>query len=674
MPAIHTKESDLTPALLVGRRKPLSDAVELRAGPVSALLYEGDLRHVRIGDAELLQRVYMAVRDEVWNTIPGTIEDLRIESRGEDGFEVSFDERHRYGEIDFGWRARIRGEADGTITYEMAGTAASAFRYAKIGLNVHHPLRECLGRPYRAYLDGQESRGVLPSDIEPQLFRDGTLTALFPPYDALVIELGEGREVRFDFEGDLFEMQDHRNWTDANLKSYGTPLSLPWPFTAKPGDEIRQSVRIGFSGPAPAPAEPAGAIQIRIGEPGGRTLPPIGFGLPTTATGSGPEAAELEAAELDLLRAAAPAHLRVDVVLDEPGAAEAVARTAAVAASLGSALELAIFTGTADPSAVRPLAEALARAAVPVARAFVYTGTPGFSSTSGSTTPAALVRAVRDELTPHLGEIPCAGGTCQFFNELNRNRPETEGVDGVVYSLNPQVHASDDLSLMENLAAQPDTVAMTRKLTDGLPVFVSPVTLIGPYGPFPGGPPAPGGLPGNVDVRQFGLFGAAWTLASVRRLSEAQAAAITYFQTDGLRGVLQGDRGRREGAPELPVPEGAVFPLYHVFADLASLRPARLLEATSGDAAKVEVLALAGERDQRVVLLANLTPQPQAVAFDQSRPGEVASVRVLDASVAELAMREPVRFRDEQHAVRLGSDERFELQLAPYAIARIDLA
>lgn len=660
MPQIHTNASESAPRLLVGRDLALPEATELRAGPVSALLYEGDLRHVRLGEVELVQRVYMAVRDAVWNTIPGTIEDLHIDA-GTDTFEVTFSSRHIYEDIDFAWQARISGEADGSVTYEMAGSPHTVFRYAKIGLNIHHPLRECLGRPYRAYRDGQELRGTLPSDIEPQLFVDGQLTALFPEYEALVIELDGGLEVRFDFEGDLFEMQDHRNWTDANLKTYGTPLSLPWPFDATPGEQIRQSVRISFQGVPPSAPTPRERIEVELGGPSGATLPPIGFGITEPIT-------ELADRELELLSAASPAHLRVDVVLGDPALEDRLSRAADTALALGAALELAVFDGGADPREASRILPVLDQKPVQVARVFVFAGEQGFSSTSGSTTPAVLVNEVRAVLSPKLGGVPFAGGTNQFFTEINRNRPDASGMDAVVYSINPQVHAADDLSVMENLQAQASTVMMARKLTDGLPVFVSPVTMIGRYGPFPGGPPVEGGLPGNVDVRHTALFGAAWTVASIRQLAEVGTAAITYYETTGPRGLIHND-AEFEGASSFPPEPGEVFPVYHVFADLAAATPLPLVAARSSDPEAVEVLAT-DRGDRAELLIANLTPHEQAVLVRLDTECQ-ATARMLDASAAPMAMSDPLGFRGEQHEADLGSGNEFKLDLYPYAVARI---
>ena len=47
-------------------------ARELAAGDLTVELEETEIRAVRLGDAELLRDIYMAVRDEHWGTVAGT--------------------------------------------------------------------------------------------------------------------------------------------------------------------------------------------------------------------------------------------------------------------------------------------------------------------------------------------------------------------------------------------------------------------------------------------------------------------------------------------------------------------------------------------------------------------------------------------------------------------------
>ena len=58
-------------------------------------------------------------------------------------------------------------------------------------------------------------------------------------------------EVRF--EGDTFETEDHRNWTDASFKTYVRPLALPWPYVLPKGETFTQSVTLTLSGKLPKP-------------------------------------------------------------------------------------------------------------------------------------------------------------------------------------------------------------------------------------------------------------------------------------------------------------------------------------------------------------------------------------------------------------------------------------
>jgi hypothetical protein len=275
---------------------------------------------------------------------------------------------------------------------------------------------------------------------------------------------------------------------------------------------------------------------------------------------------------------------------------------------------------------------------------------------------------VRVRLQGVVPGLPLAGGTNQFFAELNRDRPDCAAMDEVVYSLNPQVHACDDTSLVENLEAQAETVRMARSLCADRPIIISPVTLIGRLGPYAAGPPQPGELPPNVDVRQASLFGAGWTAGSIKYLSESGAASLTYYETTGWLGLVETEAGSPmpDRFPSIP---GAVFPLYHVFADLAALQGGELVEAHSSDPLTVEALALRSA-GRTHLLVANMTHAPQTVVVTPLPPGRVR-MRRLDEESALDAMTDPARFRSSGSTEEVRNRE-LELTLAPYAVVRID--
>lgn len=68
--------------------------------------------------------------------------------------------------------------------------------------------------------------------------------------------------------------------------------------------------------------------------------------------------------------------------------------------------------------------------------------------------------------------VPIGAGTNLYFAELKSEPPPSDGIDFVAYPVTPQIHADDDLSLVESPAAQADAVAATEAC--GLPVVVTP--------------------------------------------------------------------------------------------------------------------------------------------------------------------------------------------------------
>jgi hypothetical protein len=631
--------------LLTGRASALPDPTELRAGPVTVLLDGPDLRHVRVGGFELVQRVYVAVRDAPWNTIPAVLSNVVID-QGRDSFRVTFDARHVHEEIDFTWIGTVDGTPDGRIRYELEGTCHGVFRYSKIGFNVHHALDSSIGHAYRARTDSGELRGTLQASIVPQRVVDGTLTGMIDPYSEIAISVAPGLEAVVALEGDLLELQDHRNWADGNFKSYATP------------QRIHQVLTVGFAGPVPA-AEPERLPTISVGAPIGG-LPRIGFGQPSHGQ-------PLSGREAELITALRPAHLRVDLTVGDPGMPEAVDRAAADARSVGAALELAVHANDASGPALADLGAQLAAARVGVARVLVYDLREGMSVVSGLTR-ASVVRLVRQHLEPATGKVPFAGGTNQSFSDINRDRPTDPALTGLCFSISPTVHASDDASIVENLVGESEVVKMARSIAAGRPIAVSPVTIATRFGPYPGGPPAPDDLPAAVDVRQASLLGAAWSAGSVKHLAESRADSVTFYETTGWRGIVERDAGSPD--PRFPSRPGQVFPMYHVFADVAEWRAGRVRAAPSTDPLIAEGVAVEDSTGTHL-LVVNLTPASRRVVV-AGIVGRMASVRMLDASSAALATADPVAFRGRSSGAGI-VDGRLELELDAYAVARVDV-
>ncbi len=628
----------------------------LRAGPVSVLLEGADLRYLRVGRVELVQRIYVAVRDEVWNTIPGEYSDFRFDV-AEDCFHITFKGRHRYRDIDFAWTGAISGAVDGVISYEMRGIARAAFRFAKIGFNIHHPLPWSVGRPYRTQSPGGEVSGSLPVLVYPQFIEGSRLGSIIPETHQLTIWPVDGVSVAFRFEGDRFEMQDHRNWTDANFKTYSTPSSVPWPMDAVQGQEVWQKVTVSFSGMPPA-ADGDGEPRVDVGADTGRTLPQLGLGIAI-------DQQDLSRREQELLRALRLDHLRSDLYLEDDDWRGQLQRARQQCADIGVRMELALFLTGEVAERLDQLRSELSASPLPLARMLIFAEGRSFAVGRRST-PGQLVGQVRERLGSILDGVAVVGGTNQFFAEVNRDHPDVTVLDGVVYSVNPQVHAADDRSLMENIQGQRDTVTTARSFAPGRTIHISPITLVGRFGPFPGGPPGPDGLPGNVDVRQMSLFCAGWTVGSIKHLTEADVASITYYETTGWRGILERDRGSPmpDRFPSLP---GMIFPVYHVFAFLAGRQGARAIETRCSDPLAVEAFAFRTSAGIKL-MVANLTCDLRRVAV-----GGLARKRVsftpLNEKTARTAFDDPQELLSHSSVQTVRGD--LVLDLHPYEVAFI---
>src|SRR4029079_13540502 len=152
--------------LLHGVDTPPTALRPLRAGPVSLLLDGGDLRYVRIGRTELIRRLYVAVRDGDWATVPGVVSDPRVDERAE-GFEVAFACRNTGTGLDLTWSGTISGRPDGRIEYVFDARAERESADARIGICVHHPWRETAGARFEAGTPDGELEGSLPELIGP---------------------------------------------------------------------------------------------------------------------------------------------------------------------------------------------------------------------------------------------------------------------------------------------------------------------------------------------------------------------------------------------------------------------------------------------------------------------------------------------------------------------------
>jgi len=633
----------------------------LRAGPLDLSFERGELRFIRLGRWEVVNRIYVAVRDRNWDTAAPVLSNIVLAAKAS-AFRISFDVSCRMREIDFAWKGTIAGDHAGTITFAMDGEARATFMRNRIGFCILHP-DTCAGaRCVLKHPDGTATSSTFPRFISPhQPFLD---------LSGISHEVVPGTWAELSFDGDVFETEDQRNWTDASFKTYCTPLNLPYPAQISAGTPVRQSVTLRLredSGErlivSSAPRRQRAihpSYEIHAGQPT-RQLPPIGLCAASHGGAlSRREASRLAAMKLD--------HIRVEVDLSLPGWRDSLRMSAAQATDLGTGLIPALHLSDAAEAELAALADFFAHERCEIRMWLVFRrGEP--------CTADRWVERARAVLGTAFPGASFASGTNAYFTELNRGIPPGTPADCLVYSVNPQIHAFDDTSVIETLSAQAATVESALRISGGRPIAVSPVTLRPRFnavatGPLP--PVAPGELPPQVDPRQMSLLGAAWTLGSISSLVHGGASLLTYFETTGWRGVMETEEG--PSAPDrFPALPGCVFPLYHVLADIGEMKGGGLLPGRPDPASALAGLAIRTEARRRV-LLANLGSDTIMATVPSAEGGLAGRARVkcLDETTVERACRSPEEFRAKQGTAKAPRGGNLEIDLLPYAVARID--
>lgn len=561
--------------------------IVLHAGVLHLAFFpdEGSVRYIFAGEHEVLRSIGAPVRDQAWSTVRPVISQV-VTQQETDSFRVTFEAHCRDAAVDFRWRGQITGSPDGTLTFDFDGEALNDFLRNRIGFCILHS-SSLHGRPCQVeHVDGRIDESRFPEDIQPG--------APMADLRALTHEVTSGLRAEVRMEGDAFEMEDQRNWTDASFKTFCTPLRLARPVAVPKGTRIHQRVTLRLLGSVPAagpdfafPWQVPAKTTVTIGQKTGHRLPTLGVGWPNQ---------DPTASELGALRTLRLSHLRVDVRLGDAAIPAKLKSAADAARSLDAALEIALFCGDNSRTSFDQLRAALVTLSpIPkIARWLLL-------DENGGATSVDQVGKLRDTLTSTPFAAPIGAGAPDNFTELNYCPAVALAGDFTVHALNPQVHAFDQASMVETLSMQALTAENARRLSRGRPVVISTVTLnrrwrLADVG-APTGIPA-GLLPFRPDPRLRSEFAAAWTLGSVAALARAGVSSATYFEVSGENGIVATD--------------SSLTPAGNVFALLAASSGADVVASESDQPLSLSSLALMTSA-KRQVLLSNFRDGPQHV-------------------------------------------------------------
>ncbi|MGR3662295.1 MAG: hypothetical protein ACU0CA_14110 [Paracoccaceae bacterium] len=633
---------------LFGTEEPVEPPRKLRAGDLSVEIEAGNLRYIRFGGQEVMRAISYIVRDPDWGTYAPEISDLEIVEDA-DHFEVRYNARVDNGTQHLDYRAEITGRSDGTLSFQVSATPSGDFSTNRTGFVVLHPIEGVAGEAVRIErCDGAIEDSTFPLEIDP----------MQPMMDlrALTHWTGDGLEVHLRMEGDTFEMEDQRNWSDASYKTYVRPLARPWPYDLADGVGFDQRVSLTLSGDRPSLSD-GKSVSVSLGDADAGQMPRIGQALhPNNAQAVLDNAETLSGLGLSYLICEYNP-LRGDNIATLTKQVEA-------AAALGAApwLELVVTSVEGFEQELASLGNALNRSGsrfdtVLVSPAADIKGTlPG--SIWPDTPPADALYAATHRAFPG---AKIGGGMFSFFTELNRKRPPKDALDLVSFTTSGTVHAGDDRSIMETISTLPAIALSAASIADGTPVAVGPSAIglrANPYGDLPKSNPE------NIrqamnwnDPRQRGLLGAAWALGYVTQFARGGASCVALGEPVGAFGAAH-------SATDFPQPwyedAGGVYPVFHVLRVLAGFsgKPLRLLEVS--DSTKVIGLAVDTGLGAEI-MLANLGPDD--LRLELNFPAK--ALAVLDADSFVAASRE-VGFLDDWQPFK-GP----ELDLNGYSVARL---
>src|SRR5690625_5219342 len=533
-------------------------------------LLDAGVADVYFAGTSVLRAIEFVARDRNWRNIPfrlvrtevtSNAPGLRIESRLEN--------------------SHLAADVCVTIVvepYQISITSElvprQSFTTNRAGLTVLHYPDESGQELHIVDAHGQETATQFPAEIMPRQPAKNIQTLRWQR---------AGGEFVLDFSGDVFEMEDQRNWSDASFKTYNRPLDLPFPYVIDPGTKNRQ--------------------QITLSAPEEFAPPPIPEG-------------ENAANSVHLTnRAVVP---RLSVMLGSAWLAEQQL-PAAAQAQLGDLkdvprlVELDLASGTDHGALINRLSQQFPLKLRLIGDLAEVDFWPLLEANAAIKDIAIFDRA--QHLTSQVGmkavrSADVVGrtlaGTRAHFTELNRNQAVcAQDSDAVVFSSTPLFHAETTQQVVEAIAMQRIIAEQAVALAKGKPVEVGPITLTPRFQNVATEAESPvmNAESQTLDPRFSTHEMAAWLIASAISVSVVEVDELCYFADWGEGGLITS-----EGKPR---------PVYRAFQTLRNLWGREIESGSTADG--LVWVARISAQDESEILIANLDRHPRTIRINSRK-------------------------------------------------------
>ncbi len=567
--------------ILYGSDCAIPTPIILKAGLIDLIFQGGMIRQITFDTIPVCNRVYFALRDRHWNTIPGSFTIMQ-QSIDSSGFKLTFKGMYSQGDINLESTFDLHGRSSGELTFSFKAVARTSFYRNRIGFCTLLPIDQCTGKKY----------GVIQSE-------NGSIKSTFPeqiaPWQPLLdiksisYPVTDFANVTATFDGDLFEMEDQRNWTDYSYKIYSTRLSDPLPVMVEKGTSIEQTVTFTFA----SLRNTTGSIRknkrnlpVLLNNLSGNTctVPQIGTCLdyskvdPISSQYIGPFA-----------------YIRSDIFFDLPDHRNVIFSTLSLCKSLLIKPEFVLYCTDDITKELALVAECISASGIKPARISILKQSEVIVS-------ELTITKAKTILGQALPETPLVFGTDKYFVELNRNRRAVDLCEHICYSMNPQVHTFDNDSIMENLPGISATILAAQALFGNKKIHITPITLR---------PRANRSNPlkdGGPDMRLYGLFGAAWTAGVLFYSIPHNVGSLCFFQLNGDHGIFDNIRK-------------VVTPAYHLLSKVAPFSGGQFSRMTSENTKSLVAFHLQKE-SRSLLVIANLTNTSQTLEVTNTITGK----------------------------------------------------
>ena len=590
---------------LFGTTQPVPPARRLVAGALSCELCEGQLRDLRWGDLEILRGVSYLLRDGDWGTVPATVGDLQVQQSAQ-AFDVRFELRMATAAGSLVGTASIHGQGDGRLSFEVRATPDAPLATNRCGFVLLHPASAAGLALQVEHTDGRTSATRFPRAISPSQPVLDIRALTYAPAEGVALQVRCEAELPHDRAG-KFEMEDQRNWSDASFKTYVASLLDPWPYELPRGRELVQRIGVTVRGAPPSAPGPAIAERgVTFGAPGDARAPAIGVGVP-------PGLARAQPAEIAALRELGAGWWIAEADLRDTGLPADLARLADCRAGLPARVQLDVIApeqATPEEAAVRA-ADLCRRAGLTVDAVRLLPAPYLKSFQPGGRWPdVAPLEAFAGAARRAFPGALLGGGMFTSFTELNRKRPDAQGLDFIGHLTCPIVHAADDASVLQTIECLPHIVASVRTIWPALAYRLGPTTIAprrNPYGEATAPNPRRERIAlAVVDPRHAARFGAAWTVAYAAAVAPLGLEVLALHDSHGASGPLMpagdGDAAR------------ALVPAWSALQCLARASGGRLIRLDNLPPALAGI-AWTHDGAQIEGVVANLTDEPARALF-----------------------------------------------------------